>query len=812
MEIPCEIVNFCQAGLFLKLSEANADVRLPRDSGVEVIFVSPNRETTFRLAGRLSHPAANGVGFVFDLAPPFQVLLALQEKALPPTQAGWKMPAEFAELHTHCLRALENALYPLLDKLPARIEDDLAEEIERGKRKGLMHPKTVVAPLPEAQSRPIVERFFAHALAQAKGFIVPDLSLQPEEGVIYGGSESQRLMFEDWMNLIDKAILLEAKHGEVLRLLETRFSALLQREIANHNNPFGPNVLCHSFHYSLQGIALGNFHRNFIYQTFTHCLDERLEKLYGDLRSLSKPLDALIKPEPQEEPPFAGVFNAAQPLFAKTPVAEEIRHALVVPPFVLDMAKPLEDAASHAPSPGGAAPRPAFARRVDAFSVFVMLSRYAEFRAGAIQADAGEVLADAERAALVAALRKLQASIPSQPPPYLIAPKLHASLGQILAETGQAGILACAEVRENLQTLGLLLDAMLGDSILPACATTYIKRLQIPLLIVAFTDSDVMHSKDHPAWQVFNQLDLLRRAANFQGELDSPQLVESLDRIIDRIRAEVAGNPQVFAQVLEPLQKLMVPIAKAYTIRLERIVESCEGGQRLEYARRLVEREIDARIGGKTVPSLVVSLIDGGWRQSLVLTFLRQGTDSEDWRRQWASIDQLLAWLGKFSPFNMPSRKSIQELKKYILERLSNISAEPAVIARIAGEIDDLLLDEDGKGATSSYVEVPPADMAREQAEAALRERLQGFRVGDWLRFAMAPRTWAPLCLAWVGQTPPHYVFVNRKGIKTLELDAAKFVQSLEEQRANRMENPDELGLVERTAKSLLSTLREHLR
>ncbi len=92
-----------------------------------------------------------------------------------------------------------------------------------------------------------------------------------------------------------------------------------------------------------------------------------------------------------------------------------------------------------------------------------------------------------------------------------------------------------------------------------------------------------------------------------------------------------------------------------------------------------------------------------------------------------------------------------------------------------------------------------------------LRDRLTGFQAGEWLKFALARGPWIPLRLTWIGENPAHYVFVNRKGIKTLDMDAAKFAQLLDEKRASRMENLDEISLVERTAKSLLSTLRYRL-
>lgn len=817
-DTPCEIRNFSQAGLLLKLTEPGAEKGLPRErrNEAEIVFAAAQAETAFQLKGRLSHVSPKGVGFVFDCAPPFQVLLALQEKAMPPPLAAQDAPANLAEIHANCLQALEKALRLLVDALPAQIQrewtarDSDAEAADGGDAGGT---PPEAPPMPEAHIRPFVERFYEHVLAQAKSFVIPDLSLQPEPGAIYSNSQADRLLFEDWMNVIDKVIRLEGKYEDVLRILESRFSLLAHREILGHDNPFGPSVLCHSFHYSLKALELSNGQRNRVYEVFSHLLDEHLHKLYGDLRILSKSLDAL-RPggETQEETAFSHILTAtAVSSSFKAPFQTGLGDKPFAPVLATKPAQEAQllDAADDAGGPPPAPRAEAYRPPPDAFSAFVLLFRYAESQANK---GSTEPTSDAERAAMIAALRKLQANSPVQPAPYFNAPWLHAGLSQILAETGQQKALTTVEVRENLQILGLLMDAMLGDPTLPPCVAPYIKRLQIPLLVASFTDSHLMHGQTHPGRELFNQLDYLTQAANNEGEIDNAELLEALDGIFNRLSGETATRYGVFTETLAALKKLTAPLTKAYAARLDRVAESCEGGHRLEQARRLVDREIEARMGGKAVPTVVPALLDAGWRQLLVLTNLRQGIDTDDWRRQLAVIDLLLAWLGKKPPANPPTSANIQGLLKYVHEKLPGTATDMVETNRVLEKIEKLLLYSGDEGGAGAYIDIPPADAVRDQKESALRNRLQGFRAGDWLKFASTRGAWIPLRLAWIGQSPARYVFVNRKGIKTLDLDAPKFAQFLDEKRASRMENLDELCLVERTAKSLLSTLRDRLR
>ena len=389
-DLPCEIRNFCQAGVLLKLAEPGAEKNLPRERRSQAALLLPagaQAETAYRLEGRLSHVSPNGVGFVFALPPPFPVLLALQEKALPGPPPGQALPAEQAQIHANCLQALDKALRLVADALPAQIQLALAESDGLADAAGW-----------EERARPVAEQFYAHVLAQAKSFVVPDLSLQPEAGAIYSDSQADRVLFEDWMSLIDKVIQLESKYEDALKLLEPRLGLLARREVLNVDNPFGPNVLCHSFHYALKTLELDNSQRNQVYGAFSRLLDERLPGLYGDVQILSKDLDAL-KPggEKPEEPAHSRILTAAPvssafkaPFQAGPPDKPFAAAAPAAEPW-----KPQAAGAVYAlPAPAGkmqAPPQPP-----DAFSAFVLLFRYAE---GQANKNLAQATGEADRAA-----------------------------------------------------------------------------------------------------------------------------------------------------------------------------------------------------------------------------------------------------------------------------------------------------------------------------------------------------------------------------------------------------------------------------
>jgi hypothetical protein len=445
------------------------------------------------------------------------------------------------------------------------------------------------------------------------------------------------------------------------------------------------------------------------------------------------------------------------------------------------------------------------AHQPDAFKAFVVLFRYAESQA---KRNLPGAATDYDPAGMIDALRKLYISNPDPQSDYLNAPRLRAGLEQILAQTGREKLLGNLEVSENLQIVGLLLDAILADTAIPSGVTPYYRRLQFPLLIAAFADSNVLEGATHPARELLDQLAHLSLATDAQGQIDNAGLIQSLEQAIGVISVDSASRPVVFAEASLALAKLIAPLHKSFVLRLERVVDTCKGGHRLDQARLLVVKEIDARLGGKTVPKTLLDLLEAGWQQLLVLTCLRQSSDDEEWRRELSVIDQLMGRVGNETPSD-PSQ--VGGMTQFIVEKLHSVGAEHSFAKRLAGEIEALMLNDSGKNAPD-YVTVPPANTEREAKEALLRTRLQGFSVGDWLKFSSTRNVWVPFRLAWIGHDPARYVFVNQKGVKSLYLDAEKFVQILDEMRASRIESLEEFTVVERAAKSLLYTLRERMR
>ncbi|HBY50504.1 MAG TPA: DUF1631 domain-containing protein, partial [Alcanivorax sp.] len=211
----------------------------------------------------------------------------------------------------------------------------------------------------------------------------------------------------------------------------------------------------------------------------------------------------------------------------------------------------------------------------------------------------------------------------------------------------------------------------------------------------------------------------------------------------------------------------------------ERVREAEEGKARAEQAADAVRRYIDARLAGRQVPDVAVRLLRQGWQQVLYLTWLRQGEDSDTWRR-YAKVVDALVW--SVMPHRAPADlEKLRDLSPKVVRALEHGLES---IQYDAGEtralLDDLLAVHDSliKGLETERVAVPKAPEPEPPAPSALPDdhelvaRARRLRAGQWLEIGDGDDAQRAKLAANI-RDGAKLVFINRRGIKVREYDAA---------------------------------------
>ncbi|HYE36173.1 DUF1631 family protein [Methylocaldum sp.] len=770
-ELPCEIRDYCRGGVFLHLPDEGATLRALRDRTSETVEIrfKPQQESngkTLCLQGRIVRISQAGAGVSFAEPLSAQSLLALSELAKTNVALASQNQSkvEGSEINRSCLQSLGERLPEITRYFLSQIEPALIQAASSAKTDA-EQAAYFDAITTFKKSQFIESEFTAKALAQAQNFAVP-------ENVGDSPSKSQTELslvdtseFEDWLNLVSAIGKIEATYHAELQSLEHRLSRIAPHPIHRKNNPYGPMALGFAFGQIISTLPLADQAKKVAYEVFESALRDSMGQLYCRLGELTAPLDA--KPKLRRE------AHAARPntLSEGNPAP---RVKTDSPPTQTDKAQ-LTGSASRSQYP-------LHALRAPASAVFAELSR-------------------------------LPGAHMTQTSQYAESSTWSERTSQLLSDWGTSQHRLDNQHVQSLNFLGAVLDTVQADNSIAAGVKPFLQKLQLPLAKAAINDPALLDADTHPVRRTLDLLDQLSLAADENGMMDE-KVTRLLSELTERIINEGKQDPGVFEKARQALEQLTAPLQRAKTLRIGRLQEACEGKQRIDSARRTVDREIACRINGRVVPKALLNLIETGWRQWLVLICLRQGQESKEWQDGIAAMDQLSSWLNPESAAP-PDLLKAHELIDFIDERLASAGTDQAAQRAITDELTALLIGtgqpkERGRPQLVSVPHDALPGAAEHRMDARVSERVRPFRVGDWLQVSLKPGSSIPLRLTWIGENPARYAFANRKGVKQLELTAEDFARYLEENRASPIENL-ELPLVERTVSTLMQAMQDRL-
>ncbi|MCP5209519.1 MAG: DUF1631 family protein [Hahellaceae bacterium] len=406
-------------------------------------------------------------------------------------------------------------------------------------------------------------------------------------------------------------------------------------------------------------------------------------------------------------------------------------------------------------------------------------------------------------------LQKLQA-VSLHKPAEVEQSTLSDRVRQQIKEASDDKILA-PEQEETLDVVDRFFASMKGNQKLTEQAKAQLSHLQVPVLKVLLKDKQFFDDKDSPVRAVINRIAQL----GVKGGRPSPAQQQRIDGVIERISREFDQDTGVFDEVLGELDELIDRQNLLYRRNVERVVSAAEGTSKLEDAKRVVGLEIERRIAGRKIPKAVVSLINGGWRDLLSLTFIRQGEESQAWLDYLSVLDTLVAYGD-----NPHMDVNLPELLRIIQEGLSSISSNHMPSGNIRDELKRFIVGS--KERPPEMIEMPPQAEESESADLALLAesrqrslqrwvaRAQKMKIGDWIKYSKDPESPQHMRLVWIAKGFSKFVFVNHQGMKVVELELIKLATLLQKEIATP--EPDyEVPVVDESLDNMVKQVYEQL-
>lgn len=214
-------------------------------------------------------------------------------------------------------------------------------------------------------------------------------------------------------------------------------------------------------------------------------------------------------------------------------------------------------------------------------------------------------------------------------------------LAQLRKNNPDAGAPRLAPEHLDVFELMTMLFDRLADDIRSTSGNDLLSRLQAPLLRVALDDRDFFTEHSHPARRWLNAV--AEASAHWGADADEgdPGLIEKMGVMVTRANEAFDGDPSMFEEMTSDLDQHVDVLERKAEVTERRYVEASKGRERLELARQRAHQLISGHLEGSKVSSLTRAMLQNAWADLLALVQLREGEDSEDFRRKLEISEQL---------------------------------------------------------------------------------------------------------------------------------------------------------------------------
>ena len=646
--------------------------------------------------------------------------------------------------------------------------------------------------------------------------------------------------------MLDKA---ESRLTRPLFALSARFAALLanSREIDHANNPLGPRLLSQHFSAAMREFDVDVQVKLIVLKLFERHVLAELEPVYEETNGLM--VGAGVLPQLKYNVPARKPGDPAPPKAAedRAPEAQQQPddHTTYGRDGEISVSSNESEIASlvselhtllSARRPRASGPSTAFAGHPTPG----MATHGHGHGAQAPAASPQELL----NALSLMQNELTQHAMPSRPvsTPLPVAPSRvkHELVEQMrrLGGGARAGQLGSDE--DTIDLVGMLFDFAVQDRNLPAPIQALLGRLQIPYLKVALMDRDFVARKSHPARRLLD--DVAQACVGWSEESDKDQrLYNKVQEVVGTLLRDFDDDTAVFEKLNTDFNEFIDKNRKRAELVERRTTEAARGREKLESAQRTAARSILNKVSGRSLPGNVRDLLTRRWSNYLVLTYLRHGEDSTEFKSAERFVEDF-AWsvepksqerdrvrLREMMPqlegslrhglaatgFHEGHLDEVwKELEEIYEEQIMGDETAPAIADALGVQAAaDAMSIRFASSKAGEEVVFDAGHMDDSVSEAAALDALgtwlkiaRALKTGTWFEFIRDDGSRERAKLLWISTIRALYLFVNRNGLKIAEKTASELAEELKEQKAVILE---QVALVDRALQAILEQLRQ---
>ncbi|QPK65182.1 DUF1631 family protein [Methylomonas sp. LL1] len=815
VSFPCFILDFCDGGFYLGFKQADLQIPPVKAARIQFSINTGYAPENFEIDAKIVHVTSTGLGVEFEHMP--DALLNALIKAVDNGTKILLRDKRRSSPNTIKQQNSKNALKKILvDQLPSlmmRFYVYIVEDLENANEHAQYFANRsafddFITTLKQGRES-VISEFCSLVVSQVDYISESEDKKEDILSVDMPLSLVDKEDFEDWLNMSEIVRALSNHFEDQINQLIRALSRVFGLSTFTVNNPISPAVLCNCFR---EIILRQEFDANLykvVYRCFGKTLFNSLINLYEQVESvLSKQESAEKTRQPL---PTESDKNTYKPQDLP-PENQNIR---------IQGNRHLPEQQAHEPDYSERNNRPPVTQiagklldilnEMDTSSLELIKKSLSNDKALVSASSYPAISSDQ----IVAAISNIQHAMGDGGPIHLDSTALQKQLQDNLESLGnKANLLSSDDIR-HLEIYGKFFETLFNDLAFSVEIKSYLDSIHLSLLSLPFQGSDFLESDSHPARKILNQLAFLDPMVKSNRVIKNINIKNTLDKIISRIARESNANPNIFTEVGQELDGLTQQVSKSIDSNIKHIVEVYDGRQKLEMARCSVQNEVDKRIAGKAVPTVIPALLKAGWQHLLVMAELNKDTKPDEYRKYWKALDDLFFWLYEQDSVVKIQSGSIQKTIEFFGENLVSVCTSVTERKTIIEELTALLLGVGTPKVRSPVrtVKIPPLN-SNERTLTELSDgswaQVEQLQVGDWLMMLSGPQGFEPMKLVWKGTFLRVYVFVNRDGLNKMELNNIELAERFRSGAANKMDNLD-IPVVDRATNIMLQNMHEKL-
>lgn len=601
-----------------------------------------------------------------------------------------------------------------------------------------------------------------------------------------------------------------SRDGIALGQLTTRLNVLIPQPLTDETNPLGPTLLCDYFLQAGRSLGVEIKVKLIILKLFEKYALSNADQLYEEANQLL--ISAGVLPELKALPSRRSTDRIASvPLSSEAVRADNaaiLQATESLDKSVQDVFSALQELLVHVR--GHLTPRPdsvTDARPISSQDLLRLLSHLQQYVPKVEESDDFDLRAQLEQL-----------------------------ISRVSARSGKFRVVGTMD-EDVINLISMLFEFILDDRNLPSSLRALIGRLQIPMLKVAVIDKSFVSRGSHPARRLLNEIASAALGWGGRDDTQRDSLYARIDQIVQRLLHDFVDDPAIFTELLVDFLAFTSDERRRSELLEQRTRDAEQGRALAELARQRVQQALNDRLLGKTLPQVVVRLLQEAWSKVLLLTCLKHGDQSSEWASGLQAMDDLI-W--SVEPHDEPEARQrllelVPGLLKSLRDGLSSAAFDPFATSEFFSQLEVLHVqafshvartpkgDAEGDQPQSAngptmmavveeIVLVGPGEQIQSEPSTQLPADDEGLlqveklRLGSWVEIQEDESHKLRCKLAAIVEPSGRFVFVNRTGMKVLEKTRMGLAVEF---RRGTIRVLDDALLFDRALESVLGNLRK---